>query len=310
MEKKISFIIPCYNEEKNIDLISESIHLVMSKLNYFYEIIFINDGSTDRTFDVLHEKSLIDKSVKFISFSRNFGKDSALKAGFDYANCDAAITIDADLQHPPELITELISEWENGYQVVYAYREKNNPHVNIFNKLSSKIFWLFLKKISSLELEVGVSDYRIIDKKVVDVLKELNEIEIFYRGIIKWVGFKQKGIPYTPDERINGNTSYSKTALVKLAIQGITSFSTKPLYLAMFLGIGLSAFAIIFFFIYVIYSLNFNQSISGWASVIAAIVFFGGLNLIVLGIVGMYIGKLFMQSKGRPNYIISSTNYK
>ena len=233
-----------------------------------------------------------------------------MKAGFDYANCDAAITIDADLQHPPELITELIMEWENGYQVVYAYREKNNPHVNIFNKLSSKIFWLFLKKISSLELEVGVSDYRIIDKKVVNVLKELNEIELFYRGIIKWVGFKQKGIPYTPDERKNGSTSYSKKALVKLAIQGITSFSTKPLYLAMFLGMGLSAIAIVFFFIYVIYSLYFSQSISGWASVITTIVFFGGLNLIVLGIVGMYIGKLFMQSKERPNYIISSTNYK
>lgn len=306
MKKKVTIIIPAFNEVENIIPIFNKIEDVFYTLNYNWDVLFIDDGSSDSTLDVFSKLS--DKSnFKFISLSRNFGKDEAIKAGLDHVDADIIITMDADLQHPPTLIPEMINKWEEGYQVIYAYRNGNNPHVSYFNKLFSSLFWKLLSKLSGLKLEEGISDFRLLDKKVVLVLKSLDEYGIFLRGMVKWVGFRQIGIQYVPDERLFGETTYSKKALLKLAIYGITSFSTKPLYAAIYLGFIFSTLSLLYI-PYIIISMCYNLEVPGWSSTIMTIVFFGGLQLIMLGVIGVYIGKMFMQSKNRPNYIIQSNN--
>ena len=231
-----------------------------------------------------------------------------MKAGIDYVDADIVITMDADLQHPPSLIPELISKYEEGYNVVYAHRKGNNPHVSFFSKLSSKLFWKLLNLLSGLQLEDGISDFRLLDKKIIDVLKPMHENELFFRGMVKWVGFNQIGIEYVPNERLKGETNYSKSQLLKLAIYGITSFSTKPLYSAIYIGFLFSGLSILYI-PYIIISIIYHFEVPGWSSIIMSIVFFGGLQLIMLGVIGIYIGKMFMQTKERPNYIIDTKNF-
>ena len=306
--KFISILVPCYNEEENVMLIKNEIDEIFFNIDIDYEIIFIDDGSEDKTILLLEQLAAEHNYIKLIEFSRNFGKDFALKAGIDHSKADAIIMIDADLQHPPKLMLQMIKQWEAGYEVVYAFRKENNPDAKFFNKIFSKLFYKIINVLSDINLENGIADYRLLDAKVVNQIKKINENELFLRGMIKWIGFKQIGIPYVPEQRVNGETTYSNKALFKLALHGITSFSTKPLYLSIILGLSISFVAFIFYLIYVFDSLYNNYAISGWASVIFTIVFFGGLNLIVLGIIGVYVGKLFMQSKNRPNYIVRNTN--
>lgn len=306
--KKIAIIIPCFNEAQNIPKIITEIENVFLSLPYIFEIIFVDDGSTDNSILVLKEAVRQYKFVKFIEFSRNFGKDQALKAGIDFAAADAIVTIDADLQHPPILIAEMISKWENGYEVIYAFRKENNPDASLKNKIGSKVFYKIVNYLSDINLENGIADFRLIDKKVISSLKNINEYELFLRGMVKWIGFKQIGIPYKPEQRFAGESNYSVKALVKLALHGITSFSTKPLFLSIFIGLTSSAIAFLFYLIYVFDSIYYGYAISGWASVIFTIVIFGSLNLVMLGIIGIYVGKIFIQSKNRPNYIIRETN--
>jgi dolichol-phosphate mannosyltransferase len=307
MKKKVSIIIPAFNEAENIKPIFESIQKVFELLNYEWDIVFVDDGSIDSTIDTLIELSNITSKIKFISLSRNFGKDAAIKAGLDLVKADIVITMDADLQHPPTLISEMINKWEEGYKVIYAYRNGNNPHVSFFNKFFSKIFWKLISKLSGLKLEEGISDFRLLDKNVVEVLKSLDEYGLFLRGMVKWIGFKQIGIQYVPEERLNGETTYSKKALFKLAVYGITSFSTKPLYSAIYLGFIFSSFSLLYI-PYVIFSIYYDFEVAGWSSIIMTIVFFGGLQMIMLGVIGIYIGKMFNQTKNRPNYIIQADN--
>jgi dolichol-phosphate mannosyltransferase len=308
MHKKISVIIPCYNEALNIPKIIQEIEVVFETLNYNYEIILVDDGSIDATVALFKVESERNTNVKFIEFSKNFGKDQALKAGIDAANGDALVTIDADLQHPPSLIKEMVEKWEAGFEIIYAYRKENNPDASLKNKIGSKAFYKIVNYLSDINLENGIADYRLIDKKVIKALVSINEYELFLRGMVKWIGFKQIGIPYIPEQRFAGESNYSIKSLMKLALHGIVSFSTKPLYLSIFLGLSLAGLGVLFYSIYVFYSLFYHLAISGWASVIFTIVLFGSLNLIVLGIVGIYVGKIFIQSKNRPNYIIRDTN--
>jgi dolichol-phosphate mannosyltransferase len=228
-------------------------------------------------------------------------------AGLDKATGDAIITMDGDLQHPPELIPSLIQKWEEGYEVVYT-RRLENKNLPAFKKITSKYFYRFINYISEIEIEPGTADFRLMDKKVAKVFFTFTENELFIRGLINWVGFKQFAIDYKPSDRFSGSSKYTVKKMLQFALKGITSFSIRPLYLSIFLGISISFFATIFYLIYVFYSIYFGHVISGWSSVIFTVVFFGGLNLIVLGIIGVYVGKLFMQSKNRPNYIISETN--
>ena len=308
MNKKITILLPVLNEQNNIETVYNSVKNIFENLiGFSYEIIFIDDGSTDSTLNKIKEITTKDIAVFFISFSRNFGKDNALCAGIRKSTGDAVITMDADMQHAPSLITQLIKKWEAGYEVVYFYRENTNSHASTLSRFFSASFYKLLNSLSDVKLENGISDFRILDRKVVNALAKLPEDSLFFRGLVKWVGFKQIGLPYNPEERNAGKTSYKTKMLFSLAVQSITSFSTKPLTIAIYLGFMFSLLSMLFI-PYAIYSKLNGMAISGWASVIVSIAFFGGLNLMILGIVGLYLGKTFMQGKGRPQFIIGETN--
>ena len=307
--KKISIIIPAYNEEKNLTAIHQKLQNVFSKLsNYSYEIIFVNDGSNDGTQEKLEELATQFSEIKFIEFSRNFGGQVALKAGLDNACGDAAITLDADLQHPPELIPEMISKWENGCDIINMTRTYST-NTSLFKRKSSDYFYLILSKISDIEMKKGESDFKLIDKSVLKVIKRFNEDSLFLRGLYRWIGFKQIYIQYESAERNAGETNYNSTKLFRLAISGITSFSEKPLHIATYLGILFTVLSVVFFTFDVVTSLIYNRAISGWSSIIVAIVFFGGMQMSILGIIGLYIGKVFKQVKDRPSYIVRNKNF-
>jgi glycosyltransferase involved in cell wall biosynthesis len=310
MQQTISILLPCYNEENNIIPMIQALDKELEKVQIQFEYVFIDDGSTDKTLSILKNESSKNEKIKFIELSRNFGKDNALRAGMSCSNSDCLIIMDCDLQHPPELIVPMIDKWNEDYDVIYAYRENTNIHNSSIQNMGSKLFWKFMNYFTNLDLEQGTSDYRLLDKKVYKELNNFSENDIFFRGIVKWMGFKQYAIKYVPNQRINGDTSYSKKVLLKLAITSIISFSTRPLYFSIYLGLFVSFLTFIAYSVYLIYSIHYNLNISGWASLISTVVFFGGLNLIVLGIIGIYIGKLFIQSKGRPNYLIRNSNFK
>ena len=311
MNKSIAIVIPSYNEATNIDVLIQALNETIVNINYNFKFIFVDDGSNDETVAILKEKSKVHQHIFYLELSRNFGHQNALKAGIDLVknDVDAIISMDGDMQHPPKIIPKLIQKWEEGFEVVYTIREEDKKLGFIKNK-TSNLFYGLMNKLSDIKFEPGTADFRLIDKKVAQVFSDFTENELFIRGIINWVGFKQYAIHYEPNERFSGKSKYTVGKMMRFAVQGITSFSTKPLSMAIILGISLSVMAFIFYISYVLYSIYYGHVISGWASVITTVVFFGGLNLVVLGIIGVYIGKLFMQSKGRPNYLISSTNYK
>ncbi|MDP4269366.1 MAG: glycosyltransferase family 2 protein [Bacteroidota bacterium] len=308
MKPLIAIVVPAYNEMKNIPALVEKLDEVLENSKYEFRYVFVDDGSKDGTAFTLKALAEKHRKVFYILLSRNFGKDEALKAGVDACHdAVAVITMDADLQHPPRLIPEMIANWEEGNDIVYAYRKEANPHTSFAHKIYSKWFYKLANMLSEVQLEQGISDFRLMDKKVVDNLISIEESGLFLRGLVKWVGYEQKGIEYMPDERFSGDTAYSKIALLKLAIKGMTAFSVKPLYLAVFLGFFFSL-ASLLYIPYVIISLIMKFSVSGWPSIICTIVFLGGLQLIILGIIGIYIGKIFIEVKGRPQYIIKTSN--
>jgi dolichol-phosphate mannosyltransferase len=307
-ESKISIVIPTFNEEGNIEILYKKITEAFEGTKHTnFEIIYVNDGSSDDSLEKIKTLSLTDERVKFISFSRNFGHQNALKAGLDYAHGEAVISMDADLQHPPALIPEMIRLWQDGNQVVYSIR-KDGKELSFLKKTTSKFFYKLINYLSDTKLEEGTADFRLLDKKVVKALKQYNESNLFFRGIIPTLGFKQIGIPYQPQERFSGTTKYSFSKMLKFALTGITSSSAKPLYFSIYLGLFFAAIAFLYG-IYAIYiSIFTNDAVLGWTSLIASILFIGGLQLIMMGIVGVYLGKLFTQSKNRPNYIIDEKN--
>ena len=306
MIKTLSIVIPVYNETGNLILMVDSIAAVMKPLQYEYNIIFINDGSSDDTLAFIKQLAASNNIIKYISFSRNFGHQNALKAGLDNSHTDAVISMDGDMQHPPTLIPELLKLWEAGNEVVYTVR-KEQEELPLLKKASSNLFYKILNNLSSIEIEQGTADFRLLDKKVVDVLREIKEYDLFWRGLVKWIGFKQIALEYIPGKRASGTSKYTFKKMMELAIKGITSFSTKPLTIAIYIGFVSSLLSFLYL-PYVFYSFYYGHTISGWASVIVTIAFFGGLQLMILGILGVYLGKLFMQNKERPHYIISETN--
>lgn len=308
--KKISIVIPAHNEEGNVALVYEKIRQVFSGLSdYDFEIIFVNDGSRDRTQQKLEELSRQYEKVKFIEFSRNFGHQPAVKAGMDNAHGNAVISMDGDLQHPPELIPEMIRKWEEGYDIVFTVR-KYPKEISLFKRKTSDFFYKILSKLSDVNLtKGGGSDFRLMDARAVEVMRSFNEDDLFLRGLTSWMGFKQTGIDFTANERLSGQSSYNLKKMVTFAFTGITAFSVKPLYIAAYLGFLFSGLSVVGYGIYVIHSFITETEISGWASLIMTIVFFGGLQLIILGIIGIYLGKIFKQVKERPNYIIKNKNF-
>lgn len=306
--KLVSIVLPAFNESENIAKVCSEIDNVFEKLPYSHEIILVADGCTDNTMETIQELIPNNEHIFFIEFSRNFGHQLALKAGLDHAKGDCVVSMDCDLQHPPELLTELLRKWEEGFEIVYTVRLEDK-RLPLTKRISSNLFYKTLNSLSDVELESGSADFRLLDKKVVSVIRNFNENEPFLRGLFKWIGFTQTSVEYTPNSRHFGESKYSVKKMIKFALQGVTSFSIKPLYAATYIGFALSLLSILYI-PYVLYAFFTGEEVSGWASIIITIVFFGGLQLIILGIIGIYIGKMFMQVKNRPNYIIRSTNIK
>jgi len=305
----ISLVIPAYNEEDNIGPILLRITEVMQNAKEDYEIIFVNDGSSDDTLNRIKAFTETYPELKYISLSRNFGHQNALKAGLDFALGEAVISMDADMQHPPEMILQFLEKWREGFDVVYSIR-KESKSSGFFKNLTSNSFYGIINSLSDIKIEPGSADFRLMDRKVLNVLTKLNENELFIRGLIPWIGFKQIGLDYFPDKRHSGESKYTLNKMIRLGLQGITSFSIRPLYTATYLGIGFSVLSIIVYVPYILISFYSGNAVEGWSSVLATVVFLGGLQLMILGIMGIYLGKLFMQSKNRPNYIVGETNFK
>ncbi|KFF01169.1 glycosyl transferase family 2 [Chryseobacterium formosense] len=308
--KKISIVIPAHNEEGNVALVHQKIKEVFDDMpDYGFEIIFVNDGSRDKTQQKLEELSKKYDEVKFIEFSRNFGHQPAVKAGMDNAHGNAVISMDGDLQHPPELIPEMIKKWEEGYDIVFTVRTYPKQ-ISYFKRKTSDFFYKILSSLSDVNLtKGGGSDFRLMDANAVEVIRSFNEDDLFLRGLTSWMGYKQIGIEFTANERSSGESSYNLKKMITFAFTGITAFSVKPLYIAAYLGFLFSGISVIGYGLYVLYAFIAKTEISGWASLIMTIVFFGGLQLIILGIIGIYLGKIFKQVKERPNYIIKNKNF-
>ena len=303
--KKISVVIPMYYEEEVAEECYKRMTGVLKGIeNYEYEIIFVNDGSKDKTLSILERIANEDKNVKVISFSRNFGHQCAVTAGLQYVTGDAIVIIDADLQDPPELIPEMLKLWEEGNEVIYGKR-KTREGESKFKLLTAKMFYNTLNALSDVDIPKDTGDFRLVDRKVVDVINSLPEHNKFLRGLFSWVGFEQKAFEYERKERFAGKTKYPLKKMLKLASDGIIGFSTKPLK---FVG-GLGFFAIIVSVLILIYSIlsfafKWNNLTAGWTSIMVATTFFSGTILISLWMIGEYIARIYDESKARPQYII------
>ena len=303
--KKISVVIPMYNEEEVVQTSYLRIYKVLEELKqYDYELIYINDGSKDKTLDILQKIAEKNKKVKIISFTRNFGHQAAVTAGLKYVTGEATIIIDADLQDPPELLPEMIALWEEGNEVIYGQRRTRKGE-SAFKLMTAKMFYQTLNALSDVEIPKDTGDFRLVDKKVVDVINNLPEHNKFLRGLFSWVGFKQKAYLYERQERYAGKTKYPFKKMWKLASDGIISFSTKPLkivgglgLLTILLSVGILIYSLIS------YIFNLNNLTAGWTSIMIAITLFSGVQLLSIWIISEYIARIYDETRNRPEYII------
>lgn len=304
---KISAIIPSYNEQENVGLMYERMSKVLSKISDDYEIIYVNDCSRDET--LLRIKALADKDkhVKYVSFSRNFGHQIAVSAGLDVCQGDAVVIIDGDLQDPPELIEQMYEKYKEGYKVVYARRTSRDGET-WFKKFTAKMFYRILASMTSIDIPVDVGDFRLIDKVIVKHLRNMPEKSKYLRGQISWIGYKQTFVDYHRDARIYGTTNYPLKKMLRFALDGITAFSDKPLKIASGLGI-FSAIVSLLALVYALVShFCFNNTITGWTSLILSVLFIGGVQLITIGIIGEYIARINNDVRNRPLYIVEESN--
>ncbi|MCD4725093.1 MAG: glycosyltransferase family 2 protein [Bacteroidales bacterium] len=304
----ISIVVPIMNEEGNISSLIERISMVICNEKK-YEIIFVDDGSTDKTLEVIKQFHRSDPRIKYLSFSRNFGHQNALRAGLDFAKGDCIISMDGDLQHPPELIPQMIKKWQEGYDIVYTLR-KNNEEISYFKRKTSVLFYYLMNRLSHVEIEQGSADFRLIDRRVVDVIRSFQENPIFYRGMIRWLGFRQYALEYIPEKRVWGKTKYSFLKMFKFAMIGITSFSIRPLHISTILGLIIAVVSILYGIYAIFMKLFTSYTIQGWTSLLIVVAFIGGIQLLMIGILGEYLGKLFIEQKRRPPYIIKESTEK
>jgi len=299
----ISIIIPVLNEQNVLRELYNRVTQVLKEPAMPYELIFVNDGSTDESEEILEELRKQDPCVKIIELSRNFGHQLAIMAGLDYASGDAVITMDADLQHCPELIRAMIEQWNQGSEVVYTCREPSQK-TGILKRLTSRFFYALFNRLSAVQIPQGTADFRLLDKKVVEALRQFPERTLFIRGLVRWMGYRQKAINYTADPRFAGESKYSFLKMLRLAIDGITSFSSIPLYFSMFFGIIISLCSFVYGTIVIYVRLFTNRAAQGTSSILAAILFLGGIILITLGILGLYLGRIYDEVKSRPRYLV------
>jgi len=303
MNIEISVIIPIYNEEENIDILFKRIISTLEQLNITYEIICINDGSKDKTLDMLINYHQDNPLIKIINLSRNYGKDIALTAGIDYANGNAVIPLDADLQDPPELIGEMILKWQEGYDIVYASRRSRQGETWL-KRFTADSFYLILDKITKIPIPRNTGDFRLLDRQVVEALKLLPERTRFMKGLFAWVGFKHTSILFERQPRFQGDTKWNYWKLWNFAIDGITSFSLLPLKMWTYLGLIISLISLVYASFLVIRTIFLGIDVPGYASLMVAILFLGGIQLITLGIIGEYLGRVYEEVKARPLYLV------
>ena len=306
--KKISIIIPAYNEEEALPALMERItKFADDTKDYDFEFLFVNDGSKDRTIELIKEYREKDKRVCYVDFARNFGKETAMKAGIDYATGDAVVFLDADLQDPPETITEMIKYWEEGYDDVYAQR-KSRKGETWMKKFTSKMYYKILQDLTNVPIQKDTGDFRLLDRRCVNALKVMNESQRNSKSMFSWIGYKKKAIFYDRDPRVAGKTKWNYSKLINLAIDGITSFTTSPLRISTFIAIP--TFLVLFvYFVYVIAkSFIVHQPIQAFQATILLILFFSGIQIMLFGIVGEYLGRIFNETKNRPLYLVNEYN--
>lgn len=304
---KISLVVPVFNEEDTIPIFYKAVREYEPLKEYDVEIVFINDGSKDSTEDIINALSLSDKLVKSLNFTRNFGKEPALFAGLDHASGDAVIPIDVDLQDPIEVIPLLIEKWKNGADMVLAKRTDRSADGHLKRK-SAEMFYKLHNKISSPKIEENVGDFRLMSRETVENIQKLPERNLFMKGILSWVGGKTEVVEYSRAERCAGESKFNGWKLWNLALEGITSFSTFPLRIWTYIGLGVSAFAFIYAAWMIIDKLIWGNPVPGYPSLMTAILFLGGVQLIGIGVLGEYIGRIYVESKKRPRYILKDGN--
>lgn len=302
--KTISILIPAYNEEDVLCSLYERLKKIAGEArDYNFEFLFINDGSYDSTLHHIQKFAEVDRRISYVNLSRNFGKELAMIAGFDHAIGDAVVVIDADLQDPPELIPKMIKYWEDGYDDVYAKR-RSRAGETWFKKKSSEWYYSILQAVSRVPVQRDTGDFRLLSRRAVEAMKEFRESERYTKGMFSWVGFKKKEVLYDRDPRFAGKTKWNYRNLTNLAIDGLTSFTTAPLRISALLGILVSVFAFLYILYLTIRTLFFGADVAGYPSLMAGILFFGGVQLLSLGIIGEYVGRIFNETKRRPLYFV------
>ena len=301
---KVSLLIPCYNEEASLPILYEElVRLMDHHTQYEWEVLFVNDGSRDATIQLIKDLHRKDSRIAYVDLSRNFGKEAAMLAGFDYVTGDCMVILDADLQDPPSLIPEMLKYWEEGYDDVYAKRASRGKESWLRKKLSL-LYYDILQRSTKVEILPNVGDFRLLDRKCIEALKSLRESERYTKGMFCWVGFNKKEIVFDRGDRVAGNTSWNFLSLFNLAIEGITSFTTTPLRLSTIMGFIVSLFAFIYMCVIVTKTLIWGDEVQGFTTLFVFISFLGGVQLISLGIIGEYLGRIFHETKNRPVYVV------
>jgi len=308
--RKITIIIPAYNEEESLPILFERVTaLIDSVPNYEFEVLFVDDGSKDNTLELIKQQRSKDKRYSYVTFSRNFGKETAMIAGLDYATGDAVIFMDADLQDPPELIPELIKWWEKGYDDVYAKRRSRKGETWL-KKWTSSMYYRLLQSLTSVEIQKDTGDFRLLDKRCVNALRTMRETGRNSKSMFSWIGYKKKEVLYDRDPRIAGETKWNYKRLIDLAIDGITSFTTSPLRIATILAVPTFSALLVYFIYVIIKCLTYNIAIQAFQAIILLVLFFSGINIMLFGIIGEYLGRIFNESKHRPLYLVDEYNNK
>lgn len=302
--KKISILIPAYNEQEVIRHLYERLYKLAGQTpGYDFEFLFVNDGSRDKTLEIIKNYAEKDTRTAYVNLSRNFGKETAMIAGLDHVSGDATVIIDADLQDPPELIPQMIAFWEEGYDDVYAKR-RSRTNESWLKKTTSKLFYKILQQSTHIPIQRDTGDFRLLDKRCVEALRRFRESERYTKGMFSWIGYKKKEMLYNRDPRVAGETKWNYFKLINLAVDGITSFTIAPLRISSILGILTSFIAFVYIVYLVIRTIFFGSDLAGYPSMMAAILFLGGIQLLSLGIIGEYIGRIFNETKNRPLYLI------
>jgi polyisoprenyl-phosphate glycosyltransferase len=300
---RISIVVPVFNEEGNLPELYRRIIIVMNRVRLPFELIFVDDGSIDRSLNIILEFTEKDKNVKAIQLSRNFGHQLAILAGIDYARGEAVIMMDGDLQHPPELIEKLIEKWQEGNEVVYTRRDQTQD-ASFFKNFTAWCFYMLANRLAEVNISAGTADFRLLDRSVVESLRTFEERSIFLRGVIYWMGYRQASISYRADTRYSGESKYSFLKMLRFAMDGITSFSSIPLYISALLGLVISLCSFLYAANVVYFRLFTDRVVEGWTSVMVVILFLGGIHLLTVGIQGIYLGQIYKEIKRRPRYLI------